>query len=65
MTDVLVSDLVLYLDHEDPGLRGTAAKLICKVDGACTRFSSHVRKMLTYEVEGRLQGRSYVQSKRS
>ncbi len=30
-TGVLVSDLVLYLDHEDPGLRGQAAKLVCKV----------------------------------
>jgi hypothetical protein len=30
-TGVLVSDLVLYFDHEDPGLRGQAAKLVCKV----------------------------------
>jgi len=36
LTSVVVSDLVLYLDHEDPGLRGSAARLVFRVlRGAC------------------------------
>ena len=31
LTAVDMSDLVLYLEHSDPGLRGGVARLICKV----------------------------------
>ena len=30
-TSVLISDLVLYLDHQDPGLRGAAVRLVFRV----------------------------------
>ena len=30
-TDVLISDLVLYLDHQDPGLRGATARLVFRL----------------------------------
>ena len=36
LTSVKVSDLVAFLEHEDPGLRGAAAKLVFRVlRGAC------------------------------
>ena len=45
MTSVEISDLLLYLDHQDPALRGAAARLVFRVlRGACVESGGRLRR---------------------
>merc|ERR1712106_244823 len=43
LTSVEMADLVLYLEHDDPGLRGAAARLVFRVlRGACLESGGNI-----------------------
>jgi hypothetical protein len=59
LTGLHVSDLTLYLDHEDPGLRGTAAKLVCKVSPFLThQYPSPHNNFFNFVISKHLYGTS-------
>ena len=54
LTNVDMSDLLRYLDHQDPGLRGAVARWVCQViRGAGLERGGRLIKMFTQEGGGR------------
>ena len=54
LTNVDMSDLLLYLDHQDPGLRGAVARWVCQViRGAGLESGGRLGQWFTQEGGGR------------